>query len=158
MQLLDQSRILSLELSWEGKKIRRQKIYSRTNNFRCPDKQLLKYRFNWIILGIFTSSISLKRTDQNVFVNLTPAEASLCRRGGRGEGKRKCSADDGKGKDMKRLSSRFFPVPIVPRALANFWFNITDFYSWNTQREPLRRREIQTQSEELNLRKKSNLS
>ena len=55
-----------------------------------------------------------------MFVNLTPAEASLCRRGGRGEGKGKCSADDGKGKDMKRLSSGFFPVPIVPRALANF--------------------------------------
>ena len=40
VQLLDQSRILSLELSCEGKKMRRQKIYSRTNSFRCPDEQL----------------------------------------------------------------------------------------------------------------------
>lgn len=88
-----------------------------------------------------------------MFVDLTPAETSLCRREGRGEGKRKCSADDGKGKDMKSLSSRLFPVPIVLRSLAISRFNTADFYYWNTQREPLLRREIQTQSEELNLRK-----
>ena len=51
-------------------------------------------------------------------VTLSSAEASLYRREGWREGKRKRAGDDGKGKETKRL----FPPPIAPCALSIFRF------------------------------------
>ena len=51
-------------------------------------------------------------------VTLSSAEASLYRREGWREGKRKRVGDDGKGIEKNRL----FPPPIAPRALSIFQF------------------------------------
>ena len=64
----------------------------------------------------------------DTWTTLSSAEASLYRREGWREQKRKPAGDDGKGKE-KRRGSRFFLSPIIPRALSIF--RLLLFY-WDT--------------------------
>ena len=73
-------------------------------------------------------------------LSLTPpssAEASLCRRETGEKEKESARGTMGRGKREKRP----FPLPIIPLALSAFRLQYCYFY-WDTQREPLRRREL----------------
>ena len=69
---------------------------------------------------------------------LPSAGVALYRREGWREGGRKRAGDDGKVKEAKQ-GSHLFRLPIVPRApsIFDFWYCY-----WDTQQEPLRRREL----------------